>query len=154
MALNVSDPWNVTPYSLVNQYRWFTVKFCRPLQDTTVMKMATDHSFRLPVIFNQTKRHHISEDNFLTANSRATDSGFGPTAREQQQGNKVSSAIHKMAADRRGGQYDKSVPNYISCYRERQKPMRHSKGPKSPPPDRLAPVNYTGLLSPTLVGIG
>jgi len=82
--------------------------------------METDHSFRLPVPFNQTIRHHISEDDTLPAKRRATDSGFGPPARAERQreneGNKVTSVARKMAADRRGDQHDKSVPNYISCY--------------------------------------
>jgi len=88
--------------------------------------MQTDHSFRLPVLFNQTKWYHISEDNIIAANRRASNGG---TAREELR--KVTSVVSKMAADRRGGQHDKSVPNFISCYRERHKHMRPSKGPKS-----------------------
>jgi hypothetical protein len=70
--------------------------------------METDHSFRLLALSNRTKLHHISEDNILTAKSRATESGFGPTARAEHQGNIVNSAVRKMAADHRDGQHDKS----------------------------------------------
>jgi hypothetical protein len=53
-----------------------------------------------------------------------------------------------MAAARKYRQRDKSLPNYIGSYRERQKFVKHGRAP-GPLMDRRAPVICTGFLPPS-----
>ena len=112
MALDVSDSWNVTSYNLVNTCRRFSVKFCPPCraqQWIFSLETETHKSFRLPVLFNQTIRYHISEDNIIAAKRRASEGGFGPHSK----GGRAREKLRKQTSPKRNLHYDRSCQDKI-----------------------------------------